>query len=134
MIYPLRGIMDAATQAAWDAGPYAKCLRDAQTAKDTASLSAADLWARLTKLADENIRLDNEHESFGSMEDDIIATTWGAAGKELREALGLEDEDVSDGIGDPSEILRDFGLMTDELGPSREELRRFQKDDGEAPE
>lgn len=37
--------MDAATQAAWDAGPYAKCLRDAKAANEAlAAASQARLW------------------------------------------------------------------------------------------
>lgn len=36
--------MDEVTQAAWEAGPYAKCLRDAAAARAAQSKTAAQLW------------------------------------------------------------------------------------------
>lgn len=60
--------------------------------RDAARKDLADLRARLTKIADENETICREHTSVGNDQDDAWVSAWGAAGKELREALGLESE------------------------------------------
>ena len=60
--------------------------------RDAARAAHAELIARLTKLADDNIRYYEEHVSLGDDMDDVSAAAWGAAGRELREAIAPESE------------------------------------------
>lgn len=62
--------------------------KDCRAALDAARAELARLRERLTKLADENEAIERNHQSVGQSEDDICASTWGQAGRELRAALG----------------------------------------------
>lgn len=60
--------------------------------RDAARKELAELTDRLTKIADENETICREHTSVGNDQDDAWVSAWGAAGKELREALNGESK------------------------------------------
>lgn len=68
----------------------ATAMRGLIAERNAARAELAKLREHLTELADENIRIDQEHVSVGSDQDDLWASVWGAAGRELREALESE--------------------------------------------
>lgn len=63
--------------------------------RDAARAELAKLRERLTKIADENETIYRDHTSVGNDADDTWAAAWGAAGRELRVALG--ESEVTDG-------------------------------------
>lgn len=101
--------MDEATQASWEAGAFAKCLRDAAAAKAAQAVSARALWESVFSVADVwfdpvgDPHRPAEHEAFRN----IFRTCRGAAARWAAWQNSVDREVYRDQLAELAAVVRE---------------------------